>query len=238
MERKTTDNETEPKGKIKYVGFDKDGTLFDSMSAYARIWGEIFHEQYAIDPKKAGDFLIRTSGQATTIQVDTLLRDNNIVLPEDEVFQKANEIATALGERSHSKPFIEVPGILKKLKEAGYKIFVSSGQQERIVRKDLERAGLIQYVDFLAGIKPDKPEYKKGEPHFRAAAEHLGVPFEQFVTQAVFIGDTPTDLKISKEVNIISIIRKSANASEKLLDEGASFFVEDLSNLPELLESI
>lgn len=239
VERKTTDTiETEPKGKIKYVGFDKDGTLFDNMSAYARIWGEIFHKEYGIDPKEAGDFLIRTSGQATKIQVDTLLKEHGIFLSEDEVFRKANKIATALGERSHSEPFLEVPGILKKLKEAGYKIFVSSGQQERIVRKDLERTGLIQYVDFLAGIRPDKPEYKKGGPHFRAAAEHFGVPFEQFVKQAVFIGDTPTDLEVSKQVNIISIIRKSANASEKLLDEGASFFVEDFSNLPKLLGSI
>lgn len=223
---------------IKYVGFDKDGTLMDDLASYAKIWGKIFQDNYGIDETEAGNFLIQTAGVPTTVQVDTLLRKNNITLSQEEVFQKANEIATLLGEKADSKPFPEVPAVLKKLKEEGYKIFVSSGQQERIIKNDLERTRLSKYVDFFAGIKPSEPDYKKGEPHFRAAAKSFGVPFKKFVKETVFIGDTPTDVQVSRESNIISIVRKGVNSDDRLLDEGARLIVDDFSNLLEIISTL
>lgn len=238
MPLEATTNEAEPKGKIKYVGFDKDGTLMDSMAAYGRIWGEIFHNEYGIDQKEAEDFLLETAGQPTAIQVDTLLKNHNILLSQEDVFRKANEIGKTLGERANSKPFPEVAEILRKLKEDGYKIFVSSGQQESIVRNDLERSDLLQFIDFYAGIRPDQPDFKKGEPHFKAAAAHFGIPFEAFTKQTVFIGDTPTDVEVSDNSNIVSIVRKSSNADESLLKNGARYVVDDFINLPELISSL
>lgn len=223
---------------IRYIGFDKDGTIMDSMDSYAKIWGQIFHNEYGIDETEAGNFLMQTAGQPTMIQVDTLLRNHNIVLSQNEVFSKANEIATLLGEEADSSPFPEVKDVLKKLKDEGYKIFVSSGQQEEVIRKDLEKSGLIDYIDFYAGIKPDQPDYKKGEPHFRAAANHFGVPFETFIKQTVFIGDTPTDLEVSKRAGILSIIRTGSNSDESLLERGAKFLVEDFTNLPQLIKTL
>lgn len=238
MSEEIKPSELEPKGRIKYVGFDKDGTLFDSMGQYAKIWGEIFHDEYGINEEEARDFLIKTAGQPTAVQVDTLLRNNNIILTQQKVFEKANEIATILGERANAKPFPEVLDILKKLKEEGYFIFVSSGQQEQIVQEDLERTGLMQYVDFFAGIRPDEPDYKKGDQHFRAVAQYFNVPFETFVNETVFIGDTPTDVQVSRESNIVSIVRKGANSDDSLLNEGARFVVDDFSNLPELISAL
>ena len=223
---------------IKYIGFDKDGTLINSMASYAKIWGKIFHDNYGIDETQAENFLLQTAGWPTAVQVDTLLRKHNIILPENEVFQKANQIATTLGEKANLKPFPEVKEVLKKMKEKGYKIFVSSGQQERIIQRDLEKTGLIQYIDFFAGIRPSKPDYKKGKPHFKAAAKYFGVPFEKFVKETVFIGDTPTDVQVSKESNIISIVRKGVNSDDRLLDEGARFVVNDFSNLSELISTL
>ncbi len=223
---------------IKYIGFDKDGTLMDSLDSYAKIWGKIFHDEYGIDEKEAGNFLIETAGVPTIIQVDTLLKKHNIVLSKDKVFNKANEIATTLGEKADSNPFPEVPEILKKLKELGYRIFVSSGQQEAVIKKDLEKSGLIKFVDFFAGIRSEDPSYRKGEPHFQAAAKHFGVPFETFVKETVFIGDTVTDIEVSKSSNIRCIVRASSSSREKLLKEGAELTVSDFSNLPEIINSI
>ncbi|MEK7159966.1 MAG: HAD hydrolase-like protein, partial [Patescibacteria group bacterium] len=75
-------------------------------------------------------------------------------------------------------------------------------------------------------------------PHFRAAAKHFGIPFETFAKETVFIGDTPTDVQVSNNSNIISIVRKSANADETLLDKGAKFVVEDFSNLSEIISAL
>lgn len=220
------------------MGFDKDGTLMDSIASYSKIWGKIFHDSYGIDEAEARNFLIQTAGVPTTVQVDTLLRRHNIILSENEAFQKANEIATLLGEKADSKPFPDVLDVLKKLKNEGYFIFVSSGQQESIIKKDLEKTGLRRYVDFVAGIKPSEPEYKKGEPHFRAAAEHFGVPFETFITETVFVGDTSTDIDIANKSGILSIARVGTISREKLSAAGAKFTVADLSGLLQILKTL
>lgn len=231
-------SEKEPKGNIRYVGFDKDGTLMDSMGSYSKTWGRIFNDEYGIDEKEAADFLLTTSGQPTAVQVDTLLRNNNIMLSQEDVFQKANEIATILGQNSDSKPFAEVPSVLEKLKKEGYKIFVSSGQQQAVIKRDLERTGLIEFIDFYAGIKPEDPGYKKGEPHFRAAAKYFGVPFETFIKESVFIGDTLTDVQVSNDLNIPVIVRKSSNSNERLLNRGAKFVIDDFSSLAEIISTL
>ncbi len=223
---------------IKYIGFDKDGTLIDSMGSYAKIWGKIFHDEYGIDENEASDFLIKTAGQPTSVQVDTLLKNNNIQLSKEKVFQKANEIAEVLGDRADSKPFPEVLEVLKKLRKEGYRIFVSSGQQETIVKKDLEKADLMQYVDFFAGIRPSKPDYKKGESHFRKAAQYFGVSFETFVKETVFVGDTSTDIQVSNDSHIVCIVRESAYLDKNLLNMGAKFVLRDFSNLPEIIKSL
>jgi phosphoglycolate phosphatase-like HAD superfamily hydrolase len=223
---------------IKYIGFDKDGTLMDSMDSYALIWGKIFHDEYGINEKEAGNLLKETAGIPTIVQVDTLLRKHNIILPKGEVFDKANEIAKILGEKGSFKPFPEVSEVLKKLKEHGYRIFVSSGQQETVIKKDLEKSGLIKFVDFFAGIKPLEPGYTKGKAHFRSAAKHFGVPFETFVNETIFIGDTVTDIQVSKDSNITCIIRANSTSAEKLLKEGAKAVVSDFANLPEIIASI
>ncbi len=223
---------------IKFVGFDKDGTLLDSMKFYIKEWGQIINADFDIDPKDAEKIFIDLLGQPTVLQLKSLLEKNDIKLSQDELFEKANEIARKLGERSKAKPFAEIKGVLKKLKQQGYKIFVSSGQQESVVKKDLQRTGLIKYIDFIVGIRPNKPGFKKGELHFRAVAKHFGVQFDKFKTQAVFIGDAPADIEISKESGITSIVRKSSISQKIMLDKGAKAVLKNFDILPKLLLSL
>lgn len=220
--------------KIKYIGFDKDGTLMDSMDSYAKIWGEIFKNEYGIDAEEAGKFLISTAGQPNVAQVDTLLKNNGIILSEEDVLKKSIEITTTLGEKAETKLFPDVKIALEKLKKEGYKIFVSSGQQEKVIRNDLKKTNLMQYIDFLAGFKPEDPEYKKGEAHFRAAAKYFNTPFENFIKETVFVGDTQTDFDVADEFSILCIIRENSNS--KIL--GARFFVKDFYNLDSVIKKI
>lgn len=223
---------------IKYIGFDKDGTLFNTMDSYAKIWGEIFYKQYGIDAKNAGKFLIKTAGQPNVVQVDTLLRRNNIILSEKDVFKKSNEITTILGEKTEAKLFPEVAKVLRELKKERYKIFISSGQQEKVIKNDLKQTGLKHYIDFIAGIKPENPNYKKGESHFRAAASHFGILFETFVKETVFIGDTQTDIEVAINSNILCIIRGNKVKEEQFKEMGAKIILNDFSSLPDVLKTL
>lgn len=222
---------------IKYVGFDKDGTLIDDFMPYADEWGKIIEAQFNIPSKDATKVFIDLAGVATVTQLSTLLNKHNIKLPYDETFKKAEEIAHHLGENVKANPFPDVIPALKKLKEQGLRMFVSSGQREDITKDDLERTGIINYVDYFVGIRPKQPEFMKGEAHFKDIAMHFGIGFEQFIKEAVFIGDTLVDVRIAKKISILSIARIGTLSKEKLLEANADFIINDFSTLSDILRS-
>lgn len=223
--------------KIKYIGFDKDGTLIDSFGGYTIEWGKIIQKDFGIDPKIAEKiFRVDAAGKPTAFQLKLVLKNSNVKLSKEEIFQKANEIALLFGKNVKGSVFPDVLPILKKLKKERYFIFISSEQQEEVVRRDLERTKLLQYVDFYVGIRPKEPDFKRGEPHFRAAAKHFGVSFNIFSKSAVFVGDTPTDIELANELNIISIGRVGTFKSEDLFEEGAKFVIKDISEIYNILQ--
>jgi len=224
---------------IKYIGFDKDGTLIDSHSDTTKEWGKIIHSDFGIDAKEAEEvFGITAAGQSTAVQLALTLKKHNISFPEEKLFEKANEIAICLGRNVKANPFPEVLNILSKLKGSGYYIFISSSHQESVVKEDLTRTGLIKYIDYYVGVRPNQPDLKKGEPHFRAAASYFGEDFAAFIKETVFVGDTPPDIEAANKCGIASIARIGTLSREKLLEAGARFVIPNLSSLPEILRSL
>lgn len=235
MVEEQVSSEHQPIGHIRYIGFDMDGTLMDSIAEYTRLFGELMHSTYGIDVDEAGEHFTITAGQPTPEQISTLLKKHGITISPDEAFKEGNRVASFIGDHSKAQPFLEVSEVLRDLKERGYDIFVSSGQQESVVREKLEKSGLMQYVDLLTGIRPAEPEFKKGEPHFREAAIHFGVPFDAFVMETVFIGDTPTDMNVASNSNIVALARSGTGSKEALLSSGAKLVLSDFSNLSTVL---
>jgi phosphoglycolate phosphatase len=224
---------------IKYVGFDKDGTLIDSNNANIKAWSEIIKEEFRIDPKEAAEvFSVILPGQATKLQLALVLKRNNINYPEDKIFEKANEIAIRMGQMVKGTLLPESVEVLRKLKEQGYRIYISSNHQEKVVGEDLERTGIIKYIDYYVGARPDHPEFIKGIAHFKNVAEHFGLPFEAFIQETVFVGDSETDVKAAISCNIISIARIDIEPKERLEKAGAKFVIPNLSSLPEILKSL
>jgi len=221
---------------IRYIGLDKDGTLIDSVNLITKEWGKILHEDYGVDSKKAEEiFGVIAAGQPTIVQLELCLKNTSFSFSKEELGKRSSEIAVRLGENVKAEPFPEVSQVLQKLKELGYKMFISSGHQESVVRKDLERTNLGKYIDYFVGARPDEPDFIKGEPQFRAIAAHFGVPFDKFVKEAVFVGDTPADVKAANASGLISIARIDTVQKEKLIEAGAKYVIKDLTELLELL---
>ena len=147
---------------IKYIGFDKDGTLFDVEPAKRRWWGKIIHEDFGIDANEARKiFAVVAPGQPTYLQPALTLKRHNISFSKAELFKKGNEIASRLGKAIKGELFPEVLGVIKQLKEQGYLIFVSSNHQETVVKNDLERTGLIKSWIYLWVYVPVSRNLKK-----------------------------------------------------------------------------
>jgi len=223
---------------IKYVGFDKDGTLIDDVNGYKKEWGKLVNLKFGIDKEDAENVFMELIEGPTSLQLSTLLQKHHLDLSQSEVFKQAEELAYHLGENFKGNAFPEVLTTLKKLKEKGYIVFVSSGQQEIITKEDLERTGLMQYVDYYVGIRPDQPEFKKGEPHFRDVAKYFGVDFETFIKETVYVGDTLVDVENPKQLEMRSVARSGTLSKGKLLELGADFVIPDLSTLPEVLKTL
>jgi len=224
---------------IKYVGFDKDGTLIDSSRAITKEWGKIINQDYGVDPKKAEEvFSITAAGQPTDLQLELTLQGYGFSFSKDELFIRASEIAVRLGKKVKANPFPEVLGVLRELKEKEYNIFLSSSHQETVVKEDLERTGLSEYVDYFVGARPNQPSFKKGESHFRNVSKYFNVPFDEFIKKAVFVGDTPPDIKAANDYGIVSVARLGSVPKEKLAEAGARFIVNDLKELPKILSSL
>ncbi len=215
---------------INYVGFDKDGTIIDSIPGYTAKWGEIILRDFGVSKEIAEDiFAIEAEGKPTVEQLSLVLQQTHIKMSEKDLFRRANDIALEIAASVKANAFPDVKEAFKKLKEHGCMIFVSSGQQEAVVVEDLTRTGLMEFVDFYAGIKSNKPDFKKGGPQFKAAANKFGVDFEVFCKETAFVGDTLVDVNLAKEFGIISIIRGSQN------NLGADFIVSDFTGLYKIL---
>lgn len=224
---------------IKFVGFDKDGTLLDSTYPNIKAWGEIIYQDFGINPKEAEYvFSVLLSNKPTMLQLKTVLERNGIDFPEEQLFEKANQIAIRMGEIVKAKLFPEVADVLKTLKETDYKLFVSSSHQEKTVRDDLTRTDILKYIDYHVGIRPGQLGFEKGEPHFRAVANYFGVDFNEFVKETVFVGDSEVDVKAANSCGITSVARINFEPKSLLEQAGARFVIPNLLSLPEILKSL
>ena len=172
------------------------------------------------------------------LQLKTVLERNGIDFPEEQLFEKANQIAIRMGEIVKAKLFPEVADVLKTLKETDYKLFVSSSHQEKTVRDDLTRTDILKYIDYHVGIRPGQLGFEKGEPHFRAVANYFGVDFNEFVKETVFVGDSEVDVKAANSCGITSVARINFEPKSLLEQAGARFVIPNLLSLPEILKSL
>lgn len=225
----------EPQGTIRYVGFDMDGTLLNTMEGNTRMFADYILERYGIDPDEASEHYRETVGRSTGNQLQPLLEKHGIQLSEEEAAQIGLEIDTKTESEVTPEAFDQVLEKLQELRRKGYYIFVSSGDQQENIKSKLQKAGLLQYVDAYAGATPDDPDFVKGAAHFKKIAEDLGIDYKTFIAQAVFIGDGLPDANAAKGAGMRFIGKIGTNSEEEFKQAGVQTSIIDFSSLSDLL---
>ena len=167
--------------KYKYILFDFDGTVINSMP---------FLENNAVSLLKELGFTTEeaqlkyreTTGLPFIQQMEIIApeRDNrNIVSQFEEM--KINNIY-------EQDPFPESEEVLLTLKKRGYMLGISSGTIEEIIIEYLQKKGLSHLVQDSLGWKPG---FEKGKDHF----EFIKLKYELISEEIVFIGDSLNDAK-------------------------------------------
>ena len=183
------------KKQIKYIMFDFDGTLVDSMTFLENNAVLLLMEFYNLSKKEATRHYRETTGLPFIQQMEIIFptkKELNSKTVEQFEEMKIDRIY-------EQELFPDSLNVLKALKKRGYNLGISSGTIEEIISEYLRRIKL-DLVDDVLGWKPG---FEKGKNHF----DYVIKKYKIKNSNIVFIGDSLWDAKRAKN-NQIDFIGK------------------------------
>lgn len=159
--------------------FDFDGTIVDSMNAFADIAAEVMPKRLPIDAAAAREKYFETSGLPFFQQLEA-------IFPGDPANREtAEEYERLKLEGYFDEPLFDgVHDTLAALRKSGVKAIVSSNNFQHLVDRFVEMKGMR--FDMVLGFRDG---FAKGADHFRHIERELGIPRERIT----FVGDSLKD---------------------------------------------
>lgn len=175
-------------GEKKVFIFDFDGTIVDSMSAFADIAAEVMPKRLPVDAANARRLYLETSGLPFFEQLEILFPNDPANVPTAEEFER-----TKLEDYLKEPLFEDAEDTMKHLREIGLKVAVSSNNFQYLVDRYVGYTGIT--FDMVLGFKEN---FAKGRDHFSYIKKILGVDKEEMA----FVGDSLKDGERAREYGI------------------------------------
>ncbi|NLL94947.1 MAG: HAD family hydrolase [Thermoplasmatales archaeon] len=183
--------------RYRAVGFDMDGTLLDTDVDYAKMANLVFDEMIAMGvPEGAVD---RTGGAKFNIDAGVeWMRANGM---GHMVYEIRGRVAKAardveMENVAAAKPVPGALGLLKSLRDAGYKVGVLTRGCREYAELALRNAGVDGCLDALVARDDYPEEEAKPSPvAMRHLARFLGVE----ATEVFFVGDHSFDYRCAAD---------------------------------------
>lgn len=205
----------------KIIIFDADGTLFDSMPAYAKLFSEILFKHCKIPMKESNDYLISTAGLAIEKQFQHMLKKYEI---RDES-EKLKEEFYKIVKKRKPKIYPDVMPALRKLK--GYRLFLSSGNRQDLLNLRVRQFRLERFFEDWLGFNG----FKDKSDHIEHLMKELKIPKTKFSEAAIYVADGSHDMEIAKKYGMLSFGRVGTLSKKKLLKAGADEAIRDFDDL-------
>lgn len=206
---------------ISCIVFDLDGTLVDSMTAFADFAADVLRSHYGMELAEGRKAYQRTSGQPFPEQLRQIIGEDARHAAAVADFNRQKSAAY-----DSMNFFTDVKSVLQNLREAGYKMCVSSNNDAVNVCQKLEKSGLM--LDLVLGFAA--PEFAKGEAHFREIERQLETPRSQLL----FIGDSLHDARLAQQCGVRFVARAGTFEVADFATERA-VVVSDFYELAKLL---
>lgn len=214
--------------KIKLIIFDFDGTLGDTRANIIMTMQETMRVLgYPIAGEEA---IAATIG----LTLEDGFRELFPGLTERDIFRCA-DVYRDLFEKNRRKMiptlFPHVKETLNLLKESGYILSVASSRQSVSLRGFLHDMSVEDCISYILGadnVEKSKPD---PEPVLKTLRE-LGIPAEE----SLVVGDMPVDIIMGLRAGAATCgVTYGNSCRDDLVEAGAGYIIDDISELPGLL---
>ena len=214
--------------KIKLIIFDFDGTLGDTRANIIMTMQETMR---VLGYPVAGEEAIAATIGLT---LEDGFRELFPGLTERDILRCA-DVYRDLFDKNRRKMiptlFPHVKETLNLLKERGYILSVASSRQSVSLRGFLHDMSVEDCISYILGadnVEKSKPD---PEPVLKTLRE-LGIPAEE----SLVVGDMPVDIIMGLRAGAATCGVTYGNSSrDDLVEAGAGYIIEDISELPGLL---
>ncbi|MDQ2095703.1 HAD family hydrolase [Rhodalgimonas zhirmunskyi] len=222
------------------IVFDKDGTLFDFAATW-EAWAVAF-----LDRLTQGD---RARAVEIGARVGFDYENQNFALSSVVIAGTPAEVADALlpllpgqdraaliemlNEEASAAPQAEaVPlaGFLDGLRARGLRLGVATNDAEAPARAHLEKAGVVNRFDFIAGFDSGHGA-KPGPGPLNAFLAQTGLRPER----VAMVGDSLHDLEAGRRAGMVTIAVLTGLASAETLAPKADLILPDIGHIPGVL---
>lgn len=226
---------------IRGIVFDKDGTLFDFRASWGR-WAQGFLAQLAQDADHARvlaaaiGYLPDENSFApdSPVIAATAADIAEALLPHLQGYSHAS-LTAAIDEAAAGVPMSEaVPlrALFSALKDRGLKLGIATNDSEIPARAHLERHGLTELLDFIAGW--DSGHGAKPAPGMCLAfANQTGLD----PAQVLMVGDSLHDLDAGRAAGMRPVAVLTGIAGEGDLAPHAEVVLANIGALPAWLDA-
>ncbi|MHA1975428.1 MAG: HAD family hydrolase [Candidatus Hodarchaeales archaeon] len=177
---------------MKYILFDFDGTLIDSMPFLEKNAVTLLMKYFSYTEQDARAKYRETTGLPFIQQIEIIAPNHT---QNSEIVKKFEEMKLEL--IYEQQPFSDALDVLHQLKKRNYLLGISSGTIESIITTYLRKIS-FDIVDDIMGFRPG---FEKGKDHFN----HILKKYPIHNSQILFIGDSLHDAKRARD-NQISFI--------------------------------
>ena len=198
--------------------FDFDGTIVNSMEAFADIAAQVMPKYLPIDTATARRRYLETSGLPFFEQLEVIFPGN----PANK--NAASEFERKKLENYFNEPLFEdAAETIDHLREQGVAVAVSSNNFQELVEQFVGQTGMT--FDFVLGYKPN---FAKGADHFRHIINETGCKREEIA----FVGDSLKDGERANDFGIDFIGKEGIFSKKEFKTEFPK--VKVISTLSEL----
>ena len=214
------------KGRSAVI-FDMDGVIFDSEKAVIDCWKAIA-PQYGITDIETHCIAATGLNEEATRRI--FKEQYGDELPYDEMRAKRK----ALFVERFDKGLVPVKDgareLLSYLKENGYKTALASSTSEGTVRRELDKAGLLVFFDFIIG--GNNVTHSKPDPEiFNKAMNGLGVKAEE----SIIIEDSYNGIRAASASGAYTVMVPDLLPPNDEMRHKADLIVSSLSDVKDLL---